>query len=246
MRHNEQETINLLTYLLWEKKPFCHVRFGDGDVFFATGTGSKITADGEEWSRDLQLDLLTAWDRCMTTNHRLLVGDINSYIASDGCEHEWDVIRRYGEYRRGQPLELVHIEALRCGLGYSAPLYAAIADDPRRKVYFAPERLRPAAEMLGAELIPVPLHVAWKEIATSILQKLYVGLPFGLDMIVLISAGRGGKILQEKLCHDQHPWTQIDIGSGLDLLFTDLRRSTDLGINVEEIREQFRAEGLSV
>ena len=245
----EAETVALLCNLLREKEPFCHVRFGDGDVFFATGTGPKMTADGEEWTSGLQWQLLNAWERCCVTRHRLLVGDVDSYLVDDGCGHEWSVLREYGGYRRGEPLELVHIEALRCGLGFALPFYLAIAADPRPKFYVAPERLRGAAEMLGAKHIEVPLKHAWKEIWDA--RETLVDSGRSMDAhpfngIVLVSAGRGGKLLQGQLCHDGYPWTQIDIGSGLDLLFDGVRRSTDLGVDVRALRKAYRDAGLSV
>lgn len=240
----EAETVSLLVELLEAREPFCHLRFGDGDVFFATGTGPKLTADGEEWTRGLQWQLLNAWERCCVTRHRLLVGDVDSYLVDDGCGHEWSVLREYGGYRRGEPLELVHIEALRCGLGFALPFYLALARDPRPKFYIGPASLAPAAEMLGATHILVPLREAWKDIwpthaALHEPRRRYEG-------IVLVSAGRGGKILQGQLCHDGYPWTQVDIGSGLDLLFGGVLRSTDLGLDVEAIRRSYREAGLTV
>lgn len=234
----ESETVQLLVDLLAKGEPFCHVRFGDGDVFFATGTGPKLTADGEEWSRDLQLALLEAWSRCCMTENRLLVGDVNSYVADDGCGYQWEILRAYGGFCRGEPLELVHIEALRCGWGHALPLYLAIANDTRPKFYIAPAGLAPAAEMLGAEHIEVPLREAWKTAD-------YMIKWFPDDSIVLLSAGRGGKIIQGHLCHEHLPVTQIDIGSGLDLLFTDLRRSTDFG-SPDYTRASYRQAGLKL
>jgi hypothetical protein len=238
----EPETIALLINLLAEGDPFCHVRFGDGDVFFATGTGPKLTADGEEWTRGLQWQLLNAWERLCITRHRLLVGDVESYIADDGCGHQWSVLREYGGWRRGEPLELVHIEALRCGLGFALPLYLAIANDPRPKFYVAPERLAPAARMLNAEHVVVPLRTAWQDYVFEHAPS----TRYSHDAIILLSCGRAGKIIQGQLCHGGHPFVQIDIGSGLDLLFTDLRRSTDLGLKVEPLRAFYREAGLEL
>jgi len=239
----EAETVALLVDLLESREPFCHVRFGDGDVFFATGTGPTLTADGEEWSSGLQWQLINAWGRVAIARHRLLVGDVSSYAVDDGCGHEWDVMREYAVYLRGKdlsPMELVHIEALRAGFGYALPAYQAIAADPRKKLYIGPKVLEPAAEMLKADFREVPLHVAWEPRPRRDALE-----GFEEYEVILFSAGRGGKIMQGQICHSgHHPVTQIDIGSGLDILFGGVKRGTDAGVDIDALKAQYRDAGL--
>lgn len=240
----EPETVALLVAMLHAGDPFVHVRFGDGDVFFATGTGPRLTADGEEWTPELGSRLMWAWRTLAEAPVQLLVGDVESYEVSDGCEAEWLEMREQGEWLRGRagngPIEFVHIEALRAGRGHALPLYQALAADRRRKALVAPETLAGAARMLGADHVPVPLHVAHEAVEDAV-EAVTAG---GYD-IVLVCAGRGGKIAQAHLA-DRLPWlVQIDVGSGLDLLFDGgVRRGTDLRVDRDAVLAAYRDAGL--
>jgi hypothetical protein len=238
----ERETVAYLTGLVHTGERFLHVRFGDGDVFFATGTGPKVTADGETWSRDLQLQLRDAWQTLARYDGTLLVGDVESYAQSDGCEPEWLDLVAEAEDIRGDQLHFVHMEALRVSFGVALPFYQAVAETARRKVYVAPGRLAGAARMLRAEHVEVPLHVAW-EGAYETAQEICRRVDDGADM-VLFSAGRGGKIMQGLLSVWRPHVTQVDVGSGLDVLFTDLRRGTDRSVAAEIYRRAYQDAGL--
>jgi hypothetical protein len=236
----EPETVALLTHLLTERLPFVHVRFGDGDVFFATGTGPKLTADGEEWTPELGDRLRQGW-RTLARVPNLIVGDVDSYAVSDGCEPQWRELLAEAEAIRGERLERVHIEALRCGFGHALPFYEALAHDTRAKVYVCSNDLRGAAEMLGAFPVIVPLKIAWK------CADAVVDLIGEHDFeIVIFSAGRGGKLMQAALATDRPELTQIDIGSGLDLVFGGVRRGTDAGVDVKAIRREYQGAGLKL
>jgi hypothetical protein len=240
----EQDTIRLLVDLLAARDPFVHVRFGDGDIFFMSATGPQMTADGEEWSPGLQAKLVDAFGRCVDCVPRLLLGDIETYDVSDGCEDEWLVVLPEADMRRDGPVELVHMEALRAARGHALPLYKAIADDPRRKMYVAPDYLRGAATMLGADLFPVPLRTAYLhagEAAHAIASGGYE--------VALFSAGRGGKVAQGMLACRADDLVQIDVGSGLDLMFGGVRRGTDAGVTddrIEALRQEYRDAGMAV
>ena len=235
----EADTVDLIVGLLEKQEPFCHVRFGDGDVMFATGVGSKITGDGEEWSHDLQQKMIHAWFLLANAKVNLLVGDVLSYDVSDGIEDEWNVLLRAGQWVRGADIETVHIEALRCSRRYAPLAYSAIRKDKRRKVYVAPERLEPVADWLGADILPVPLHVAHEQ-ASLLMSQLLMVQP----EVLLLSAGRGGKLIQS-YCASAFPMiTQIDIGSGLDLLIPDgVRRGTDAKVDRSKVLAEFRELG---
>ncbi len=235
----EADTVDLIVGMLDKQEPFCHVRFGDGDVMFATGVGSKITGDGEEFTADLQQSMIFAWYALMRSGTTLLVGDIESYDVSDGIEDEWRVLRRSGEWVRGEELQTVHIEALRCSRRYAPLAYNAIRKDERRKVYVAPERLGPVANWLGAIHLPVPLHVAHEQ-APLVMSQLLMMQP----EILLLSAGRGGKMIQSYVAAAMPTITQIDIGSGLDMLIPDgVRRGTDLKVNRAKVLAEYRELG---
>lgn len=237
----EADTVDLIVGMLDKHEPFCHVRFGDGDVMFATGVGSKITGDGEEFSADLQQSMIAAWFALMRAKTTLLVGDIESYDVSDGIEDEWRVLRRAGEWVRGEELQTVHIEALRCSRRYAPLAYSAIRKDKRHKVYVAPERLKPVADWLGADHLPVPLGTAYEH-APLVMSQLLMMQP----AILLLSAGRGGKMIQSYVSAANPNVTQIDIGSGLDMLIPDgVRRGTDAKVNREKVLAEFRELGWS-
>lgn len=235
----EADTVDLLVGLLDKQEPFCHVRFGDGDVMFATGVGSKITGDGEEFSTELQQSMIHAWFALARSATNLFVGDVESYDVSDGIEAEWRVLRQAGEWLRGEPLQTVHIEALRCSRRYAPLAYSAIRKDKRHKVYVAPERLAPVADWLGADILPVPLKTAHADAALTMSQLLMVQ-----PEVLLFSAGRGGKMIQSYVASAFPGITQIDIGSGLDLLIPDgVRRGTDVGVNREKVLAEYRELG---
>jgi len=239
----EAETVLLLTSLLHEQLSFCHVRYGDGDVFFATGTGPTITGDGEEWSFELSQKLKDAWFNLECPEY-LALGDLRTYAVSDGCEAEWDqMLEDLTAVRHPKPIELVHMEALRVGFGFARPFYEAVRDDPRRKVYVAPPPLGfEMAPRLNAEWLGVPLRVAWMpETVNNVLSIIEREKP----EIVLFSAGRGGKIMQGKLACLMPEITQIDVGSGLDLLVEGgVRRGTDLRVNRAKVLNDYREVGL--
>lgn len=237
----EADTVDLIVGLLDTHEPFVHVRFGDGDVMFATGVGSKITGDGEEWSHDLQQSMITAWFMLAKAGVNLIVGDIESYEVSDGIEDEWRVLLRAGQWVRGADIQTCHIEALRCSRPYAPLAYSAIRKDTRRKIYVANERLKPVADWLGAEHLPVPLHVAHEQ-APLVMSQLLMLQP----EVLLLSAGRGGKMIQSYVAHAMPTVTQIDIGSGLDLLIPDgVRRGTDLRVNRPKVLAEYRELGWS-
>jgi hypothetical protein len=236
----EAETIARLVGLLEARTRFVHVRFGDGDVFFATGTGPKLTGDGETWSPLLRARLQAAWRRFAVAPN-LLLGDVGSYDVSDGCEAQWQALLAALILLRGVEPELVHIEALRAGRGHALPFYAAAAQDRREKVFVGPERLAGAARMLGAAHVLVPLAVAHED-AHRVAQIVAAGE----YEVAFFAAGRGGKIMQAILT-ETAPWlTHVDVGSGLDVLFTDLRRGTDRGVDVEKLRSEYLDAGLAV
>lgn len=240
---NEQDTIIRIIRLLVEREPFVHVRYGDGDVFFATHTGPVLTGDGEEWTPLLQQKLLSAWMQLARCESRVLLGDLETYAVSDGCEPQWrHMLAMFRDLRKEKPTELVHMEALRVGFGWALPVYQALRNDPRRKVYVCPERLGPLATRLGARHFEVPLHTAHEK-AESYAKLLLEAKP----EVVLFSAGRGGKIMQGILSTTAPDVTQIDVGSGLDLLIPDgVRRGTDLGVNRERIVALYREAGLAL
>lgn len=236
----EQETVDLLVGRLEASEAFVHVRFGDGDVFFATGTGPTLTADGEEWSPELRDQLRAAW-RALAPTAGLLLGDVESYLVSDGCEAQWRELLAEATEIRGEPPELVHIEALRAGLGYALPFYQAVAADDRRKVFVGPERLASVATMLRSDFVPVPLHVAH-----TAAPRLVDEVAAGMYEVALFAAGRGGKIMQAALALRDPFLTQVDVGSGLDLLFGGVRRGTDRTADPEQLRKTYRDAGLDV
>jgi hypothetical protein len=237
----EADTVDLLVNLIEKREPFCHVRFGDGDVMYATGTGSKITGDGEKWTPHLQQRMIQAWlALCKAREVRLLVGDVESYDVSDGVEAEWRVLLQVGEWVRGEPIQTVHIEALRCSRPYASLAYDAIRNDDRHKLYVAPERLAPVAKWLRAKHIVAPLHNAHQNI-DQIAEKVDVA---PMPKVLLVSAGRGGKILQSHFALTAPDMTQIDIGSGLDMLIPDgVRRGTDLSVNRNQVVAEYRELG---
>lgn len=235
----EADTVDLIVGLLERREPFVHVRFGDGDVMFATGTGSKITGDGEEWSPEFQQAMIGSWFALVGAKVNLFVGDVETYDVSDGVEEEWRVLRQAGGWVRGEPIQLVHIEALRCSRRYAPLVYSAIRKDKRRKLYVAPDRLKPVADWLGADHLPVPLKTAHED-AALVMSQLLVKQP----EVLLFSAGRGGKMIQAYVANALPMITQIDIGSGLDLLIPDgVRRGTDLRVNREKVLAEFRELG---
>lgn len=234
----EAATVALLTAFIEERRQFVHVRFGDGDVFFATGVGPKLTGDGETWTPLLSGRLMAAWRRVAVAPN-LLLGDVSSYDISDGCEAQWQDLLAELIVLRGIDPELVHIEALRAGRGRALPFYTAAAADGRRKVFVGPERLNGAARMLDADHVVVQLHSA-HEAATQTALDIAAG---GYE-VAFFAAGRGGKIIQSLLTETAPTLTQVDVGSGLDILFTDLRRGTDSGVNIEALRGEYRKAGL--
>lgn len=236
----EAETVAQLIAEL-DGDPFVHVRFGDGDVFFATGTGPVLTGDGEEWCQELSDYLILAW-RSLAAPKRLFLGDLRSYAVSDGCELEWDDLLMNLVQLRQEPLTFVHMEALRVGFGRALPFYLRVRNDGRRKCFVGPARLQPVAAMLGCEHIVVPLRTAWRP--ENHLPTL-LDITAGEYELALFAAGRGGKIMQGWLAIHAPDLTQIDVGSGLDLLIDDgVRRGTDLRVDRKAILEQYREVGL--
>ncbi|HEY1309298.1 MAG TPA: hypothetical protein VGF24_37420 [Vicinamibacterales bacterium] len=237
----EIETVDLLCELLYTGEPFVHVRFGDGDVMFATGTGSKITGDGEEWCQELADVLLLAW-RSLAVPKHLLLGDLRTYAVSDGVEEQWDDLLEELHRQRSAPYTFVHMEALRVGFGHALPFYEAVRSDERSKVFVGPIRLRPISKRLGCDHLSVPLHVAWEFGTVASTIGSIIGNQYE---VALFAAGRGGKIMQAQLGMVAPDLTQIDVGSGVDLLIDDgVRRGTDMHVSRTKIMEKYRAVGL--
>ena len=240
---NELETVNMLVKLLQGRESFVHVRFGDGDIMFMSGTGSVITGDGEEWSHDLQTMLLISWLRLASYQGEfLLLGDVETYAVSDGVEKQWWMLRTIFDHLRAEydaPVQHnAHMEALRVGFGYARPFYEALRDDDRSKALVAPAHFAEIAEVLGCEHVEVPLHVAWQHAAdTADLVRNFE--------VAAFAAGRGGKIMQGLLADIYPELVQIDIGSGLDILLDEgVRRGTDLNLVRAELVKEYREAGL--
>jgi hypothetical protein len=237
----EDRTVAFLCDLLDTHAPFVHIRFGDGDVMFATGVGSKITGDGEEWSEELAGNLRLAW-RSLAAPKNLVLGDLRTYAVSDGVESEWDMLLEELRAAREGEIIFCHMEALRVGFGHALPFYQRVAVDERSKCFVGPERLGPVAERLGCELVPVPLKVAyeWEHVTRTIVDVIWQKYE-----VALFAAGRGGKIMQSLLGLTHPALTQIDVGSGLDLLIEDgVRRGTDMRVSRTKIVELYRTAGL--
>jgi hypothetical protein len=62
--------------------------------------------------------------------------------------------------------------------------------------------------------------------------------------VLLLSAGRGGKMIQSYVAAAMPMVTQIDVGSGLDLLIPDgVRRGTDAKVNRQKVLAEYRELG---
>lgn len=96
--------------------------------------------------------------------------------------------------------------------------WGAIRDSDKPKVFVGPKRLKPAADMLKAEFVEVPLVNAFAEYERIREQLLWKAKG---EAIFVFCAGMTSKVLIAELLKGQPNLTCIDAGSAFDPLFVE-------------------------
>jgi hypothetical protein len=211
----------LFTGMLEERKPFLHLRYGDGAMECMNGHAGG-TCDGEVYSDDLAIALQDAWNTAHGPN--VYIGDWLSASFTDRTFHT-----AYGEdycHLVGDPStrNWVHFEALLLQhestelLGF----YRALKQDRRKKLYLGP--MPAGAKMLNAEHQMTPmvsrLHAHFLDGAPKL---------WNLDFDVLIYGAGMAAQPQVVECWKRYPErTYINLGSALDPLFRGKTRQQQI------------------
>jgi len=114
--------------------------------------------------------------------------------------------------------------------------WGAVRDSASPKVFIGPARLRPAAEMLKAQFIEIPLVNAFAEYR-SIKEKLIWKAEFGT--IFIFCAGMTAKPLIASLLEFRPEMSCIDAGSAWDPLFVEQPTRTEQ-LSKEVLEQEYR------
>jgi SAM-dependent methyltransferase len=229
------ETAQLFTRLLHERKPFFYVRFGDGalECIYKSGI-SRQTCDGEKYSPQLASELKRIWNALMTGSNTY-VGDW--LTASFGPDRRGEYPAEYADLIGDATPNWVHFEGLllmRNSIALS-DFYKTVARDPRPKVLMGPLCMTGAAKMLRCTHVVTPMTDNLLPFVSSLREQL-ASINFE---ILLYGAGMGGNIpaVDSWIQHPER--TYINLGSALDPLFRGHTRTTQ--ISNADARQLLRA-----
>lgn len=229
----------LLTGKLQRLEPFFYIRYGDGALECISGRGSR-TCDGEEYSPELGAELLTCWNSLLASP-TVCVGDWLSASFDRTCtanRYEAEYAALVGTFTP----QWLHFEALLFMRESDALMdfYAAIANDPRRKLLVGPAELAPAARMLGASFFGIPMCANLFDQRAWMLDEL---LRHDWD-VLLYGAGMAGNIPAVR-CWEQYPGrTYVNLGSALDPLGRGRTRRQQL--SSARVRSMFHERGFEI
>lgn len=205
------------------KEPFFFVRYGDGAIEAIFGIGGHQTCDGEKYSRELAIELASAWD-AVVEHPATLVGDWRT-ASFEADTHRTLYAAEYNELICGAAATFLHFEALlmmRRSIAL-AQFYRVVKEYRGRKVLMAPECMRGAAASLGARHVITPMADLFARRAG--IERDLMREEFDL---LLYGAGMAGNIPAVN-CWKQFPErTYINIGSSLDPLYRGKTRRQQL------------------
>jgi hypothetical protein len=217
------ETAAMFARKIRRREQFVFLRYGDGALECINGLGRGKTCDGEKYSDILGVQLLYAWDRILTEGGNVYVGDwlSASFQAHDKTQYAEEYMRLIGTHAP----KFVHFEALLLMRESKELLdfYRAVRTDPRRKIFTGPAECEPAAELMGARFLQVPMTGLFEEVQH--ITEILMAQSFD---VLLWGAGMASSIVVANLV-EQHPErTYINIGSAMDPLFRGKTRARQL------------------
>jgi hypothetical protein len=230
--HNKltaDQTAELFTTKLQKFEPFYFIRYGDGAlecIYGLAGKGGQ-TRDLEAYHPGLGRMLLEAWNTLMQGSN-VYVGD---WLSASFNDQGTGAYLQYYEKLIGNALpHWVHPEALLFMRESQAlaEFYRVAAADPRRKVYLGPKQNNPAARLLDALHIEIPmvrdlvpyLEAIQDALTRSDFEVLYYG------------AGMAGNIAVIRTWTQFPGRTYIHLGSALDILGRGKTRQQQLPLEI--------------
>jgi len=186
-----------LTQMIRESKPVSFVKLGDGEAACMRGEAGG-NCDGHPYTPELAAKLKEAfeWFAPRATNGGRTVINVVPF-------HD-------------QPMYNVLLHRNDSDVDAVKAFWGAVRDADRPKVFVGPARLKPAAAMLKAEFVEVPLVNAferYRDIRDALRWKVKSG------MIVVFTAGMMAKPLIMDILKWESTASCIDAGSAFDPLF---------------------------
>lgn len=193
------QTIQYVTDKMKNQEPFAYLKMGDDCMFCMKGQ-QGANAEQHPYSSELGIHLREA--------HRYMLTQPNVIVTEWGDDNFDSLLLHEDSYLTEDLKEF----------------YRTLKHDPRKKYYFAQERMRPAAEFFNMEFVPVPFpdsYSHFKQVKKEI-QKIMDN-----NIIILFSCGMLSKVMVYE-CWKACPYmTAIDLGSAFDPLFVGSTRSHD-------------------
>lgn len=227
------ESAAVLAGKIRAREPVFFVRFGDGAIE-CMRQANGMTCDREPYSMKLAAELWTIWE-VLKRGRNVCVGDWLSAsfdATSLHARYEEDYARLIGDWKP----EFLHFESLLLMRDSEAlvDFYRAVKQDPRRKLYMGPVECGGAAQMLGAEHLPTPMHDLLRHV-----DRLTHELERKEFDVLLYGAGMAGNIPAVRTWWKHQDRTYVNLGSAMDPLFMG-RKSRRQQLSPERARQLFR------
>lgn len=202
--------------------PFGYWRLGDGAIECMSGRRA-CTCDGEWYNQQMGSDVANAIDD-ISKDSAQLIGDWETAVNGSDPAHVDKWVKYFAKV---PPRRTVHFEALLLNRQTRSlyDFYADVKADPRRKLVMGAEFNRPAAKMLNAEYLAVPLVDLYSCFAA--VEKRLQDAEYD---VLLFGAGIAGMLLAVGEWRKFPKRTYIHLGSALDPLFKGKTRSGQLSM----------------
>ena len=223
-----------LVNLIRENKPFLHIRFGDGEYFCATRKFINGTNTSGTYYTKKLADALNDTFKYVCNIDNSIIGIWPDNDSKDG--------KNYIEEMATKPLKYCEFKETSLNPKIPEPsieLYKAINKVPRYKILIANRLMTKAASILNACVhIPVGFSNWFYDDFNAILEQATdISNKFNGNVMFIIAAGMGGKVLTAELHKRVSSAIFIDIGSGLDFLCT--KKATRGWENIEYKYEDY-------
>lgn len=228
-----------LTELVIQNNPFVHSRFADGEYFcairkFKNGTNTS----GTYYTNKLSEAIIDSFKYLCNLDNSIfgIWPDCSDRSCQDYIEGLTSKPLKYCNFGETQLNPVIPETSIK--------LYKEIKKSPRYKILIANRLMTKATYILNACLhIPVGYSNWFYEDFNAVLEQATdISLNFNNNVMFIIAAGMGGKVLIAEL-HKRIPSAIfIDIGSGLDFICTQkaTRGWQNIEYNYEDYLEIFK------
>lgn len=212
---NWQETLDSMILWLKEDKPFCYLRFGDGEFnAMFNPNAEQVNADAHKFYPDLGealFDVLNEISHLKEQPDNLLAGGF-------WCNH-WGIDQEYKLKIWGflDKIRWCPISTFIDGIVSlkTMEFLQALKESKRKKILICNETIKDAGKFIGAESIVAPVTNCWLD-KDSIIKSLS---DYSSPNLMIYCIGMSSEPIMWKLWKDNPDSIQIDMGHFFDYAY---------------------------